>query len=80
MNNKPVAPSNEALIKPGNKPNFVVPFRIIILLFGTEGKQLSVYSKTNHDTFFVRLLENRFESNVWEISNTRICALITVSL
>ena len=36
MNNKPVALSNEALIKSGKKPSFVVPFRMIIHLFGTS--------------------------------------------
>ena len=66
MNNKPVAPSNEALIKSGNKPSFVVPFRNIIHLFGTSIlKENSLVVILNAITSLVRLLENRMDSLVF---------------
>ena len=64
MNNKPVAPSNEMLIKSRNKPSFVVPFRIIIHLFGTSfltENSLAVILNAI-TTSLVELLENRFDS------------------
>ena len=64
MNNKPVGPSNEALIKSGNKPSFVVPFRIKIYLFRTSFlKENSLVVILNAIiTSLLRLLENRFDS------------------
>ena len=64
MNNKPVAPSNEALIKSGNKSSFVVSFRNTIHLFGTffpKENSLAVILNVI-TTSVVRLLENRFDS------------------
>ena len=53
MKNKSVAPSNEGLIKSGNKPSFVVLFPPYynqhIWDFFSEGKQLSSHSKCNHN-------------------------------
>ena len=65
INYKPVAPSNDALIKSGNKqPFFVVPFRIIVYLFGTsflkEHRLTVIFNAIT--TSLVRLLENRFDS------------------
>ena len=58
-----MAPSNKALIKSGNKPSFVVPFRIIIYPFGTSFlKENNVAVILNAITkSLVRLLENPFE-------------------
>ena len=64
MNNRPVASSNEALIKSGNKSSFVVPFHITIYLFGTffafENSLAVILNVIT--TSVVRLLENRFDS------------------
>ena len=64
MNNRPVAPSNEALIKSGNKSSFVVPFRITIHLLGTffAKENSSVVILNVITTSVVRLLEHRFDS------------------
>ena len=64
MNNKPVGQSNKALIKSGNKPSFVVPFRIKIHLFRTSFlKENSLAVILNAIiTSLVRLHENRFDS------------------
>ena len=64
MNNKPVAPSNEAVIKSGNKLSFVVPFCNIIHLFGTyflKENSLAVILNAI-TTSLMRLLKNRFDS------------------
>ena len=64
MNNKPVASSNEAVIKSGNKPSFVVPFRITIHLFGTfvlKENSLAVILNVI-TTSVVRLLKTHFDS------------------
>ena len=62
--NKPVAPSNEVLIKSGNKPGFAAPFRIIIHLFWTSflNENSSAVILNAITTSLARLLENRFES------------------
>lgn len=63
MNIKSIAPSNEALMKSGNKPSFVVPYRIIIHPFRTsflKENNLAVVLNAI-TTSLVRLLENRFE-------------------
>ena len=59
-----MASSNEALIKSGNKPSFVVPFRIIIHPLGTSFlKENNLAVVVNAiTTSLVRLLENRFDS------------------
>ena len=57
--NKSVVPSNEALIISGNKPSFVVPFRIITHLFLKKNK-LSV-NLNAISMSLVTLPENRFE-------------------
>ena len=57
-----MAPSNEALIKSGNKQRVVAPFRIIIHLFGTPFlKENSLAVILNAITSLARLLENLFE-------------------
>ena len=51
--NLSVVPINEALIKSGYKPSFVVPFSTITHLFGLQyflkKKELIGYSKCNHN-------------------------------
>ena len=63
--NKSVASSNEAPVKSGNKPSFVVPFRIRIHLSGTSFLKKNNLSVTlNAMTSLVALLENRFETEI----------------
>ena len=59
-----MAPSNEALIKSGNKQSPVGPFRIIIHPFGTSAlKENNLVVVLNVvTTSVVRPLKNRFES------------------
>ena len=51
MNNYSVAPRNEALIKSGNKPSLVVPFRIIIHPFAASVLKENNRPKCNHNVW-----------------------------